>query len=226
MRPHDAGADGDDTLEGGDGADKLFGQDGVDTISGGAGDDRIFGEGESSGEGDTIACGDGYDVVYAYPEPPASPGPDCEARVLSERPDDTDDGGNGEGGGNGGGGGGAVNAPGQAATFLASVRARVAPVKVLEQDLALDGDTIAIELECLPPSLDREGRLTLVQIGGRELELGTDDFRCNRLGRMTVELEGSPKLANLLEGGETVRARLVIRMRGRTVSELVTITEA
>jgi Ca2+-binding RTX toxin-like protein len=66
----DGGA-GNDTIYGGGGmdnitadggADVIVGGSGADTISGGTGNDTIYGV---DGTKDTIACGDGYDVVFA-----------------------------------------------------------------------------------------------------------------------------------------------------------------
>jgi hypothetical protein len=60
------GGPGNDTLIGGAGPDTLAGGPGQNTISAGRGDDTI--NAAAPGERDTIACGRGYDVVFATHE--------------------------------------------------------------------------------------------------------------------------------------------------------------
>ena len=54
------GTDGDDTLQGGTGDDRLYGNDGDDTLQGGTGDDRLYG---NDGD-DTLQGDDGNDRLY------------------------------------------------------------------------------------------------------------------------------------------------------------------
>ena len=55
-----SGGAGNDTVNGGDGADHVFGAAGNDTLNGGNGDDQIHG---GLGQ-DTITCGGGMDTAY------------------------------------------------------------------------------------------------------------------------------------------------------------------
>ena len=125
------------------------------------------------------------------------------------------------------GGGPPATASARISRFVAAVRRRThepAPVSLSDRKLVVENGKVRIEVECLLGSLERTGRLTLILPGGRQEELAGDDFRCDRLGRMTVELDAGSRLAKLLEGRRTVRARLVVRFGGHTLRAPVTLS--
>ncbi len=74
-----AGA-GNDTLDGGPGNDELRGGPGSDTISGGSGNDLLLAKDLVP---DTLACGEGSDVVVA--DPVDTVAADCELRLSRRR---------------------------------------------------------------------------------------------------------------------------------------------
>ena len=129
-----AGASGRDTIDGGPGADNLAGGSGRDRVLGGAGDDQLFG---NSG-GDTLQGGDGNDVL---------------------------DGGSGndaESGGNGDDTLGELNAPngsdslaGDSGNDTVDYSARSAPVDVVVDDIAGDGDRRSNERDTVRGTIDR-----------------------------------------------------------------------
>jgi hypothetical protein len=109
---------------------------------------------------------------------------------------------------------------------VAAVKRRTsepAPVTVADRELVVEDGTIRIEVECLLGSLERDGRLTLTLAGGRKVKLAEGDFRCDRLGMMTVELDAGSRLAKLLKGDRTVRARLTMQFGGHTIQVPVTL---
>ncbi|CAN5703138.1 hypothetical protein BH24ACT20_BH24ACT20_01680 [soil metagenome] len=77
------GGSGPDFLIGGPGRDRLFGGSGADAISGGAGNDLIFND-YSGGKPDRIACGKGFDRVYAKQTDVVAG--NCEAVKRFKRP--------------------------------------------------------------------------------------------------------------------------------------------
>jgi Ca2+-binding RTX toxin-like protein len=74
------GEPGDDVLDGGPGDDRVCGGQGIDTITGGAGDD-VVGALDSARD-DTVACGDGYDLVATDLIDPV--GLDCERQAQAD----------------------------------------------------------------------------------------------------------------------------------------------
>jgi hypothetical protein len=232
------GGGGDDRIEGLGGRDVIRGGPGNDTIDGGDGDDFLdggpsrFGEHDPHGH-DYLSCGSGYDafasrgegeVAAADCEQPlfSFPAGSIQERISVERPPEPTPVSRG-------GGLGPVDAPARAGLAIGALRRLVAagkrgPVAVAERELVVEDGAIRLDLECLAGSLDRSGGVTLVGLRGGSAELAAARFRCDRIGRIAVELRASPELERLLEGGKEVRARLVVRLGRRTKRVVVTVT--
>lgn len=229
------GGPGDDTVDGGPGNDDVRGEGGQDIVNGGAGDDIVDGDGPpvpfpNGREGfftgpplrrDSISCGDGEDRYSLDPRDVVAA--DCERFFVIERALSV------TAGGTPGGGAAPVDAPASAAGSILGLRREIAEgmrhlVGVTVRDLVLRNGTIKLVLDCNAGSVGWPARARLV--GGGQAKLANAKFKCVDLTPVTVELRPTRRLGRVLAKRDEIRARLVVRIHGRTERARVTIRPA
>jgi hypothetical protein len=235
------GGHGNDTVDGGPGNDDVRGERGEDVVNGGAGDDVVDGDGPpvlvrrpNGLEGsidppdarDRISCGEGDDEYALGANDRDEVAADCETpfeeapRILPAMS------------GAPAGAAGPADAPTSAAGRILALRREIAEgmrhlVTVMERNLSFAEGTIKVVFDCNAGSAGWPARVKLTGPGHSHGKLASGKFKCvDDLTPVTVELDPSPRLEKLLANGDEVHARLIVRIRDRTVRAPVTITSA